>query len=89
MTKQELLQAKLIASNIIAILLVLLLSVVAVISLCGVVDLESPPIAMFVGALIGNICSLLAVPLAYYFGGTPSAQAKATARSSATESHDG
>ena len=56
------------AANAVAILLVLLLCAVALMSIGGWVNLESPAVSLFVGQLIGSICGLLAGPFVFYFG---------------------
>lgn len=59
---------KMLAANAVAILLVLLLCAVALMSIGGWVNLESPAVSLFVGQLIGSICGLLAGPFVFYFG---------------------
>lgn len=68
LTKQHLNMIKMIAANIIAIMLVVLLSAVVLLAMSGMVDLKDSTTSMFVGSLIGNVCGLLQAPLVWYFG---------------------
>ena len=59
---------KMIAANLIAIMLVILLTIISVLSISGSVDLRDSTTSLFVGSLVGNICGLLQAPLVWYFG---------------------
>lgn len=68
MTKRQLGMIKMIAANVIAIILVMLLSATMLMAMSGAVDLKDPTTSMLVGSFIGNICGLLQAPLVWYFG---------------------
>lgn len=67
-TKRKLSMIKMVAANIIAILLIMLLSATVLMAMSGAVDLKDPTTSMFVGSLVGNICGLLQAPIVWYFG---------------------
>ena len=58
-------------AHVIAIILVLLLSAVSLVSILGAVDLNSAPVSLFVGSLVGLIAGLLSSPLIFYYGYAP------------------
>lgn len=68
LTKQHLTMIKMIAANMVAILLVMLLSAVILVAMLGVVDLKDSTTSMFIGSMVGNICGLLQAPMVWYFG---------------------